>query len=384
MHEIRLYGPIGGAFGYSALEIMSQVPADAEDITLRIHSPGGSVGEGLAIYNALKDHPARVTTVVDGYSASIASVIMLAGDVRQVHPSSMVYIHKPWSQATGNADDMRKAADDLDKHETAINEIYAARTGHTVEALQDMLRTEEFFVGSEAVEMGFADSVIDDPAAELEVAALLDFAANIEDKKAMSKQKTRKDIEAELVAAADQITALQATIDDTATAADADIDSAKAELQTVIDEHAATIEARTNELAEAHADIAKLTDDANEAAAKIEKLNAAATEVAADLDAKTAEIEAHAATIESLTKRIEDPAYVDAKLEDIDAEIAPDVDAEADASEQAAQAQSEDEPVAFADVAAEWDSMEAGADRQAFWATNKREILACLEARTDD
>ena len=198
-NEIKLYGPIGGYFGITAEEILNQIPEDATEITLRIHSPGGSVGEGLAMYNALRDHEARVICIVDGYAASSASFVMLAGDEIKVHKSSMVFIHNPWTVAEGNSNELRKVAEDLDKHADAILEIYKDRTGMDETELRQMMDDSIFMLGAEAHENGFADSVIDDAEANNAIAAMLDFdrmAAQLKGEE-MTTVKTRKEVAAE-------------------------------------------------------------------------------------------------------------------------------------------------------------------------------------------
>lgn len=125
-------------------------------INVYINSYGGEVAEGLAIYNALKRHPAKVTTFCDGFACSIASVIFMAGDERIMCNPSFLMIHDAWSCVAGNADEMRKQADDLDKITTASVEAYMAHCNLTEEELRAKMKAESWLTHTEAVEMGFA------------------------------------------------------------------------------------------------------------------------------------------------------------------------------------------------------------------------------------
>jgi len=315
-HEIRLYGPIGGMFGLTPESILSQIPAGTADIVMRIHSPGGSVGDGLAMYNALQAHPARIVAIVDGYAASTASFVMLAADEVQVHESSLVFLHKPWTMSEGNADDMRKSADDLDKHEDAIVAIYSRKTGKSAEEMKAVLREEMFLSGAEAVEMGLADVLIDDPEAEIEVAALITGDAKLQERIQMSTQKTRREITAELEAA-------QARIDTINAEADMKINAALSKASEI----EATLTARISEVQTLSDTVAQLTEvNAGHASLMAE------AQAKAEALAKT--IGEHEATIKAMTARLADPAFTDAGLTVIDASVIQSrLDAAADAAE---------------------------------------------------
>lgn len=129
----------------------------ARKITVRINSPGGSVNDGIAIYNALRSHGARIEVVVEGLAASIASIIAMAGDNIRMGAGAMMMIHSPWTVALGNAEQMRDVADVLEKHEDSLVDIYEKRSGMDRKALKDMLSAETWFTAAEAVENGFAD-----------------------------------------------------------------------------------------------------------------------------------------------------------------------------------------------------------------------------------
>jgi len=314
-HEIKLYGPIGGMFGFTADELLANIPQDAKEITLRIHSPGGSVGEGLAIYHALRDHQAAVTTIVDGYAASSASFVMLAGDVRQVHRNSIVFVHNPWTLAEGNADELRQVAEGLDVHRDAILDIYQQRTGMAADELREMMDTTAFFRGVDAAENGFATAVIDDAEAEMQVAAMLKFDRMAADAKqeiaGMSKQKTRKEIEQELTDVQAQVAALESGVEVVAAA------------------HGEALAAVTEERDTAVAQVAELTESHATLSAQVCELTARIEELSADVVVAQTEAEKAKAALQS-------PAVADASLAPTNILPPEASDAEAEAAEKAA------------------------------------------------
>lgn len=128
----------------------------SQKIHVRINSYGGEVGEGLAIYNALKESKAEVITYCDSMACSIASVIFMAGTKRIISEYGFILIHNAWSWAQGNANDMRKTADDLEKFTKASVEAYVLATGITEDEIQEMLDNETLLDSDEAVAKGFA------------------------------------------------------------------------------------------------------------------------------------------------------------------------------------------------------------------------------------
>lgn len=132
---------------------------DVDTITLRINSPGGDVFDGVAIYNTLRDHDARVTVKVDGLAASIASVIMLAGDERIIGDGAQVMIHEPWTMALGESKDLRKTAELLDGIRDSILDVYEARTGTSRAVFADAMAEETWYSAAEAIDAGFATAV---------------------------------------------------------------------------------------------------------------------------------------------------------------------------------------------------------------------------------
>lgn len=134
---------------------------DVSTINLYINSPGGSVFEGVAIHNMLKRHEAKVNVRIDALAASIASVIAMAGDTIYMPKNSMLMIHNPWTIALGNAKELRKTADDLDRIGGSAVQSYLQKAGDklTEEKLQEMLDEETWLSADEAYQYGLADVV---------------------------------------------------------------------------------------------------------------------------------------------------------------------------------------------------------------------------------
>jgi ATP-dependent Clp protease protease subunit len=129
---------------------------EIDEIALHINSPGGDVFDGLAIYNTLLAHKARKVVYIDGVAASIASVIALAGDEIHIAANATVMIHNPWGFAMGDAAEMRKQADLLDKVAESIIGTYATRTGQSSEQIATWMAAETWMGADEAVARGFA------------------------------------------------------------------------------------------------------------------------------------------------------------------------------------------------------------------------------------
>ena len=129
---------------------------DVSTINLSINSGGGSVFDGIAIYNMLKSHKATVNVYVEGLAASIASVIAMAGDTITMRSGSMMMVHMPWTLSQGNAEEMRKTADTLEKMGDNIVDIYSERTGITSDEIRNIMNDETWLSAEEAVEQGWA------------------------------------------------------------------------------------------------------------------------------------------------------------------------------------------------------------------------------------
>jgi len=132
-----------------------------KEITVRINSPGGDMFEGIAIYNLLRAHPAKVTVEVLGWAASAASVIAMAGDEIRMGLGSFMMVHNAWGVVIGNRHDMRDAATLFDQFDAAIADIYAARTRMKRADIEQLMDAETFMTAAQAVENGFADAIND-------------------------------------------------------------------------------------------------------------------------------------------------------------------------------------------------------------------------------
>lgn len=132
---------------------------DVEEIDVYINSYGGEVAEGLAIYSALKRHKAKVTTWCDGFACSIASVIFMAGDTRIMSNASLLMIHNAWTRVSGNANELRKQADDLDTITQASINAYMEKVNISEEELKELLDEEKWILPQEALEKGFATMI---------------------------------------------------------------------------------------------------------------------------------------------------------------------------------------------------------------------------------
>uniref|UniRef100_UPI0012FFE689 ClpP-like prohead protease/major capsid protein fusion protein n=2 Tax=Escherichia coli TaxID=562 RepID=UPI0012FFE689 len=158
--DIYIYDEIG-FWGVTARQFVSDLNAlgNINHINLHINSPGGDVFEGIAIFNALKNHGASITVYVDGVAASMASVIAMAGDPIIMPENAFMMIHKPWGVSGGDANDMRDYADLLDKVEGVLLPAYAQKTGKTTDEIAAMLADETWMSGAECLAHGFADQV---------------------------------------------------------------------------------------------------------------------------------------------------------------------------------------------------------------------------------
>lgn len=175
--EIWIYEPIGQDMwsmdGVTAKSFQKELSSiKSKEIDLHINSPGGSVFDGFAIYNQLVQHPATVTTYIDGLAASIASVIALAGDRIIMAGNALMMVHNPSGMSYGTSEDMRKMADTLDTVRDSMLSIYTARTGKTDQEIITLLDAETWMSAEDAMQHGFIDEV----SAEMRLAAMSTFA----------------------------------------------------------------------------------------------------------------------------------------------------------------------------------------------------------------
>ncbi|MFD5509118.1 head maturation protease, ClpP-related [Streptomyces sp. NPDC127051] len=171
-----------GFWGVNAAQFQRELAAvTASEITVNLSSPGGEIFEGIAIYNALRTHPATITVQVSALAASIASVIAQAGDRIVMQSGSQMMIHEGSGMCWGNAADMLQMAELLDHQSDNIAQIYADRAGGTAEQWRERMRAETWFTAQEAVDAGLADEVETtprkgEPAVEPSVSARWDLS----------------------------------------------------------------------------------------------------------------------------------------------------------------------------------------------------------------
>ena len=165
--EIMIYADIGQNFWGDSVdaktfaEDLNKLPDSIETINLRINSPGGSVFDGMAIYNSLLKHSARVEVSIDGMAFSIASVIAMAGDTISIAEGAMMMIHNPLACVCGGSEDMRKTADMMDKAKEGLIKAYRRHVTDSEKAISALMDAETWFTAEEAVEAGFATEIFE-------------------------------------------------------------------------------------------------------------------------------------------------------------------------------------------------------------------------------
>lgn len=175
--RVELYGAIGWeVYADEFLKALNALPESVGDIDLRIHSYGGSVTEGWAIAQALKNHRATVTGTVEGTAASMASVIAMSCDRLVMAENSYLMIHRVSGGAFGDAEDMENAARTVRQLESDIVDFYASKTGIASEEIREMMAAETWLNGKEALEKGFCHEVT----GEVQAVALVGEKAIVE------------------------------------------------------------------------------------------------------------------------------------------------------------------------------------------------------------
>lgn len=147
----------------SGVTIVQQLKdLDVENINVHINSYGGDVAEGLAIYNVLREHKAKITTICDGFACSAASVVFMAGDQRIMRKASLLMIHNAWTWVMGNANELRKAADDIETITQASVAAYKDRATISEEEIKELMDNETWILPEDAKAYGFATDIDDD------------------------------------------------------------------------------------------------------------------------------------------------------------------------------------------------------------------------------
>jgi ATP-dependent Clp protease protease subunit len=163
--EIFLYGDIGDFFFdgitptsvNNALNDMKAV----DELHVHINSPGGSVFDGIAIYNRLHQFKAKKIVHVDGLAASIASYIAMVAEDRRMPKNAMMMIHKAWTFTAGNADELEENARNLRLIDQTLLDTYVAKTGMDAAELEKMLASETWMKAELALKHGFVNTIED-------------------------------------------------------------------------------------------------------------------------------------------------------------------------------------------------------------------------------
>lgn len=157
--KLYIYSDIGGWFGVWPEEIIAELSSIPGDIELHLHSPGGDAFDGIAIYNAFRQHPGKIHGSVDGLAASAASVIAMACDDLKMSKGAQLMIHDAWGFAQGPQADMEKMGQFLGKISNSIADIYAEKAGGDAEGWRVAMKEESWYTDKEAVEAGLADRI---------------------------------------------------------------------------------------------------------------------------------------------------------------------------------------------------------------------------------
>jgi ATP-dependent Clp endopeptidase proteolytic subunit ClpP len=280
--EISIYDEIGFG-GVTAKDFLAEVKRyKGQHIHLRINSVGGSVIEGAAIYNSLRRHKGGLTVHVDGLAASMASVIAMAGEEVYIADNAMLMVHNPWSMTMGDADDLRKEADVLDKLKATLVNAYVRKTGMETEDIAAMMDEETWLNATQSVAMGFADEIEDG----IEAAASVTPASARARFDTFTNSMARKpaQIKAEEAAPAEVVAPVEAPVIDVPPV-DTSEEVMTAELQAKVDELQA-------KLAEAEAEQAASAQTGEDVAKEIETLKAEVDRLSAESAGKDEEIAA--------------------------------------------------------------------------------------------
>lgn len=165
MKDINVYGPIGDAWSDDAVRASDFAnalkDADGDDVTIHINSGGGDVFDANTMAETLRAYKGRSIASIEGLAASAASYFALTADEVVINPSALVMIHNPYCRACGDADDMRKTADMLDKVRGTISGQYARKTGKEASEIEELMDAETWFTADDAIEFGLADRMSD-------------------------------------------------------------------------------------------------------------------------------------------------------------------------------------------------------------------------------
>lgn len=223
---------------------------DDKDINVYVNSPGGSVFDGLGVYNILRSSGRNITTINNGLAASMGSIIFLAGDKRIARTGSLYMVHKPSSLAWGNSDDLKKSAETLDKIQESLSEIYKERAG--IEDIDSYINEETWWSVKDMLDKGIAHSEenLDDKKGETEdMAKIDDLRAELDELKAQKAKLEEEKAEAQLAKEVAEMKAELESMKEVETAEEEEKETeAETESETAEAEVEATAENKTEEV----------------------------------------------------------------------------------------------------------------------------------------
>jgi len=292
--DVYLFNDIG-TFGITAQSFIDEIKEyENKELNIHINSLGGEVFEGMAIYSIIQRRKAKTTVYIEGIAASIASVIALAADEVIMSENSLLMIHNAWGGTQGDAKDMRKQADVLDKITNEIAEVYVKKTRMPYSQIEEMMNEETWLTAEEAVALGFVDSISE----PIKVAAKYDVSRfkNITNKKVerilslteKKKIKMTEELKTWFNSKVDEIIAKVKDSDNSVeTAENVEVEVKLAdneEIMNKISEFESTISNLNNSVADLEGEKETLTEEVSRLTALLNKAEAVGTEVKTEED----------------------------------------------------------------------------------------------------
>lgn len=292
--DVYLFNDIG-TFGITAQSFIDEIKEyDNQELNIHINSLGGQVFEGMAIYSIIQRRKAKTTVYIEGIAASIASVIALAADEVIMSENSLLMIHNAWGGTQGDAKDMRKQADVLDKITNEIAEVYVKKTKMPYNEIIEMMNEETWLTAEEAVALGFVDSISE----PIKVAAKYDVSRfkNITNKKvekvlSLTNKKSTKmteELKSWFNSKVDEIIAkVKDSKESLETAENVEVEVKLADNEEVMNKFSeleATITTLNNSIADLEGEKETLTEEVNRVNALLSKSEAKGTDTSTDSD----------------------------------------------------------------------------------------------------
>lgn len=160
--EIDIFGDIGESWfseGHTIQSVKNQIKGIKGNIVVNLSSLGGSVNHGLGIHDILSAHKGHVTVKIIGATASSGTIVAMAGSKIEMSENALFLVHNAWTYTLGNADELRKQAEDLDKFDDRLVHIYTSKTGKSEEEIRSLMKEDRWIDANEALEYGFVDEV---------------------------------------------------------------------------------------------------------------------------------------------------------------------------------------------------------------------------------